>query len=110
MKKIKWEKIPEKTSPFGGTSGGNYVTYLDGGYISYQPERKDNLLEDIAEMLTGDSTKSDETALYDGDKWRVLWGDHREAYEQVIPKGMEACVELYKKLKPEHGAAKWSSG
>lgn len=109
MKKVKWEKIPESPSLFGGMRGGNYLTKFEGGYVSYQPNQRDNILEDINEMLTGDDKKSDETALYDGKKWRILWGDHREAYEQAIPDGMEACIELYEKLKPEHGASKWST-
>jgi len=109
---VKWRKIKETPSIFGGMGGGNYVLSNKDIMISYQPNIRDNIFEDIGTMLTGDDTKSDETALmFDEngkDVWCVLKGDWRKDYEKLFP-DKKKCIAFYKKMKPKHGFDKWST-
>lgn len=108
---VKWEHIPVSYGMFG-PRGGNYILTADWGIISYQPWEAENtgrnVFEDINVALTGDTRQDTETALHDGKTWRILWGDHRKAYEKVFP-DLEACIKLYETLKPKYGSTKWST-
>jgi general stress protein YciG len=90
--KAKWEYIKPRHEPFG----------VSGGRVDF--------LEDLATALTGDQKQDAETALYTEDDglWRILWGDHRKAYENAFPSKQE-CLKVYERLKPEHGSSKWST-
>lgn len=112
MSKVIWKKIPVREGMLGLT-GGNRVLSGKGFYISYQDFSKggrSEVFEDLNTLITGDSKKDIETALYDEetDKWMILWGDHREAYEEAYP-SKKRCLEVYKKLAPKYRSAKWST-
>src|SRR4030067_2172246 len=95
-----WDKIPVELTPFG-SSGGNLVLDGKGWRISYQDFEEGGrilVLEDIAEKVTGDTRRDVETALYYDEHWFILWGDHRKEYEKAFPKGLKACIAVYKKL------------
>lgn len=114
--KNKWKKMPVTPNIFGTMSGGNYILQSDDIFISYQPwedvDTRDDIFEGLATMLTGDDTKSDETALkyeIDGkDVWCILKGDFRKDYEKLFP-DKDKCIAFYKKMKPKHGFDKWST-
>ncbi len=112
MSKVTWEKVPVSIGLFGGMCGGNHLLSGDGWYISYQDFSEGGrveVIESLNETLTGDTRRGDETALYDGKTWRILWGDHRKDYETVFGEGLEACIAVYDSLKPEYGCDKWST-
>lgn len=107
---VVWKKIPVTYSAFG-VSGGNMVLKAEDVFISYQDFKEGGRAEMFEVMnvaLTGDTRRDDETALYVNDKWMILWGDHRKAYEKVFP-DKKKCIALYKKLKPKYGCEKWST-
>jgi len=43
-----------------------------------------------------------ETALVVNKKYYILSGDFTKEYEEVIDKGLEACLEIFKKYKDEN--------
>lgn len=109
---IAWKRIPVQEGIFG-ISGGNSILSGDGFYISYQDFTKGGraeLFETLNVALTGDMRRDDETALHDEvtNKWHILWGDHRKAYEKTFP-DKEACLAVYKKLAKKHNCDKWST-
>lgn len=108
----KFKKVPVRLGVFGA-AGGNYILHITKkSYISYQPFTeggRGELLEAINEGITGDTRRTDETALYDGKTWRILWGDWRKDYQKLAPKGVKACIKFYESMKPEHGCDKWST-
>lgn len=113
-KQIVWHKKPA-TYTMLGVQGGNWLYKPRSNsrwFISYQDFSgggRDEFMEVLNTVFTGDSRRDDETALYDGRVWRILWGDHRRAYEKAIPNGLEGCIKTYEKLKPKHGCKKWST-
>lgn len=81
------------------------VTRGEGFYVSYSQKRPD-LSKDIDDLLAlfGRPTPKDlpETALCVEDTDRtfgrafyILYGDHREAYKRLLPKGLEACMQYF---------------
>lgn len=82
-------------------SGSNYLLEGEGFYISYNSHPGGGI-----NFFMADDGR-DETALCiekeNGDRlWLILNGDFRKEYEERFPKGLDACIELYQKLKQEH--------
>jgi|GEM_PF-3904192 len=63
--------------------------YGDGFYVSYANGRD----------IFGDWMN--ETALYDGDEWRILEGNWLDEYEPLVPRGLAACIEFYESKSGE---------
>lgn len=72
-------------------------------YISYNKSTGNqighSIFTDIGNMLGGDFKDGEETALKNErtGEWFILEGDFREEYEKAFPKGLEACLKVYKK-------------
>ena len=84
--------------------GSNQILDAGNFYISYNgyPDNK-NFLGELAALLSGDESMKDireETALYDGKKWRILNGDFREEYEAAYP-DWKNCLAVYRKHKAQ---------
>lgn len=77
----------------------NQILQGEGFYVSYNPNTgmAHAGLSDLVNMLGGDVTDGEETALYDGTVWRILSGDFRKEYEKAFAKGLDGCLEVYKK-------------
>ena len=84
----------------------NEVMNGKGFYISYNP----NPCADIS--LFNSDNGSDETALVKPDdpdnKYRILNGDYRKEYEELVPQGFEACLNFYNERKSDLGSS-WST-
>lgn len=81
--------------------GSNDLLRGDGFYISYCPAPG-------AVMALFDSDDGGpETALcHDGCHF-ILNGDFREAYERLVPLGLEACKQFYEQ-QSAHAESRWS--
>ncbi len=79
------------------TSQGNSVLDGDGFFVSYNPSPGMGL-----SMFKGDGG-SDETALVRPDdeknKYRILNGDFRQEYEDLVDKGFNACLAIFEQNK-----------
>lgn len=107
-----WIKVPVRSNGFEMV-GGNFILENEDVLISYQDFSEGgraDVFEALNIMLTGDTRQDDETALHDRttDKWHILWGDHRKAYEKAFP-DLKKCLAVYNKLKPKYNCEKWSS-
>lgn len=83
----------------------NYKLEGDGFFINYNP----NPGAEIA-SFRGDN-RSSETALVEKAEdrnYRILNGDFRKEYEELAPKGFEACLEFYDKMAPKYNST-WST-
>ena len=92
------------------TNQGNEIIEGDGFYVSYV-SHKNNYWRGVS-VFESDNA-SDETALYKPNadldvKWRILNGDFRKEYEKLVPKGFDACVKFFDKMKKKHKST-WSS-
>lgn len=81
----------------------NELLQADGWYVSYNKTAgasKEDALGDLAQLIggifTGEGEPQEETALYDGKKWRILKGDYRKEYEQAFP-DWDECLKVYHK-------------
>ena len=87
---------------FESTNGGNEVLEGDGFFISYHPT------PGVGISFFESDDGSDETALVKEDsdiKYRILNGDYRKEYEELIPQGFEACLAFYEKMCVEHDSS-----
>lgn len=89
--KIKWEITPM----------GNYILNGKGFFISYNSNPGGGI-----SMFDGDYG-SDETAIVTDKGYSILNGDFREEYEKLVPEGLDACIDFYK--KHEEDKSSWSS-
>jgi hypothetical protein len=113
----------------GGTIGAQVSTWVrpdphapnlireisSTAYISFNQRVKASPFTEIGNLLLqleGSEPNLDdeqtETALYSDGVWRILKGDFRHDYDQVIAGGLPACIALYNKLKVEH-RSNWST-
>jgi hypothetical protein len=80
----------------------NQVLAGDGFYISYNETT----------IIFGSFFSSDdvgpETALCYNGRFDILNGDFREAYERLVPEGLEACKRFYQQ-QSAHFASKWTT-
>lgn len=87
-------------------AGNNYTLRGDGFYISYIPAGTDPGPMDILASVVWDESNSrqqaGETALCVGETYPklknaffILVGDYRRQYEELLPKGIQACLEFY---------------
>ena len=89
-----WKKV---------VGGNNYILSEGTFYISYNPNTANDMMSRFFTQLANSSGRNvqdgEETALTDTikDKWFILEGDFRKEYEEAFPKGLEACMEVYKK-------------
>lgn len=81
--------------------GGNAILQCEGFSISYNPHPGQGL--SIFESDDG----GPETALIVNDKFFILNGDWRTQYEELIPKGVEACLQFYRDHADAHRSS-WS--
>ncbi len=99
MTQLKWEQGPTANETLQG----------EGFYISYNPNPSAAPGMEIWSMF-GDNTK-EETALCFNDKGRdkflVLNGDFRNQYAELVPQGLQACIDLYFANPERH--SEWSS-
>ncbi len=81
----------------------NYVKRFGGFAISYNPNVQVGIVGAFDDVFCPAKAADDpqETALIDieNDKWMVLKGDHRKAYEQAAKHGLVACKAYYNKKK-----------
>ncbi len=86
------------------TGNGNEVLTADWGYISYNQNTANDEMCQFATIICnifgGDVDDGEETALYDGQKWRILTGDFREQYKKAFP-DFKKCLKVYNKYKKE---------
>jgi hypothetical protein len=103
----KWEKQPRNI--FGG--GGNFILRPDRTEefcISFQP---DGNASGISFFFFASETDEGETAIcdyrksYNEAKYYILNGDHREAYEALINKGFNSCLDYYCQNKDLFGSS-----
>ena len=83
----------------------NELLYGEGFFISYNPKPGGNIPSFEAD------NRGDETALVvPGDKkeYRILNGDFRKEYLELVPKGLEACIKFFDENEPEHGSS-WTT-
>lgn len=82
-----------------GGIGGNVILQVDDSFfISYNPD-----LSGLGEFFDADGGGA-ETALVNSQdyiEYRILNGDFRAQYEEVIEQGFEACLAIYEKLREE---------
>ena len=95
------------------STGHNEIRLGKGFYISYNGNHLMRMLNK-AEGLpnTGLSSEQPETALvltkkvapnkHVQTKFLILAGDHREAYEKLIPKGKKACLKFFEQQSKSH--------
>lgn len=70
-------------------------------YISYNPDTRG------IDFMRGDEPL--ETAIVKDDKYYILNGDFRAEYEEVIDKGFDACLRVYKAHKDKYDSS-WTTG
>lgn len=78
----------------------NDVLECDGFLVSYQPK---DLLREYDRLMGHAPSSMDsanpETALIvkgERNRYLILRGDHREAYERLAPSGLEACLAYFR--------------
>lgn len=82
--------------------GGNYVYKGDGFYVSFNPDTSFGTLGFMG------SYAGSETALHDDKQWRILNGDWRSDYQELVPNGLQACIDFYESKRAEH-RCNWST-
>ncbi len=94
---------------------GNEVLDGDGFYISFNENKYNSVVlapfHTALTTLTGDDRFmeiSEETALCVDRKYYILRGDFRKEYEELVPKGLNACMKFYKKNKKKYQSV-WST-
>lgn len=95
---IKWRRNVAH-SMFGGTSV-NHVLEAPDFYISFNEAPPD------FGMGFGSDDGGEETALCKGGKYFILNGDFRKQYEELVPKGFEACFAFFEK---QNNVSSWST-
>jgi hypothetical protein len=105
--------VKHSQNPVWLMNGRNYLLEGDGFYISYNPDTSGgHLLTDFANMLGGNLTDGEETALVQQTKERniyhILTGDFRDDYEKLVGKGWKACYAFFKSKRKDHGN-NWST-
>lgn len=89
------------------TGAPNEIMACEGFFISYNPGRERNPLDDIlcslGKIQEGNLGRP-ETAIVvldsskiTGCKHLILYGDYREDYQKIAEKGLEACLVLFSK-------------
>src|SRR5688572_16805570 len=80
---VAWTRIPD---------GNNMILENDKFRISYNPiagadnfNPAERFAQLMGGMFNGEGEPQEETALYDGDVWRILLGDFRKEYEKAWP-------------------------
>ena len=96
--KTSWKRI---SSPFGST---NFILNGDGFYISFNPDPGANVLG----AMFGSDDCGPETALVNVDKFYILDGDFRAAYERLVGIGYAACKAFYDQ-QSAHADSSWAS-
>ena len=75
-------------------------------HISYNPDSSKShgteLLTMLGNVLGGDVTDGEETALCYKGRFDILEGDFRKEYAVAFPKGLTACKRVFKKHEEEH--------
>lgn len=86
-----------------GWLGGGYNSVLrsEGFYVSYNPQPSPDF-----DSFQADNN-GDETALVKENNFYILNGDFRKEYEELEPKGFDACYDFYTS-KPELKSS-WSN-
>ena len=99
-KKIEWVKLVN-----------NSILEGSGFYISYNKRTGASEMRDsmtiLANALGGNVKDGEETALKDGEIWKILEGDYREEYEEAFP-SIVKCRAVYDKYKDKH-RSNWST-
>lgn len=103
MKKASWKKHTY-----------NEVLKGEGFAISYNPNTQAvpgmAEIQKLGELLSGGQLPAktpEETALIKDDQFLILNGDFRKEYEELLPKGYEACKEFYESRQTLQ--SKWSN-
>jgi len=97
------------------TAAGNEILDGDEFYISFNENKYNSVVlapfYTALTTLTGDDRFmkiSEETALCVDGKYYILRGDFRKEYEELVPKGLDACIKFYKKNKKKYQSI-WST-
>lgn len=69
--------------------GRNYVLKSNGFHISYNPQPSPDFTTFQAD------NNGDETALVKEDDYYILNGDFRKEYDELEPKGFDACYDFF---------------
>ena len=85
------------------TYGRNYVLECESFYISYNPS-----LGHVLGSSFAPDTCDGETALCKDRKFYILNGDYRKQYEELFPKGFEACYDFFKQQSKDK-VSSWSN-
>lgn len=98
-----WEKISK-----------NEVLRGEGFFISFLPSSGREVFSDFGpfgHFFSGDNDGGSETAIVvpngENNRYYILNGDFREAYESLVPKGKEACIAFYNQHPENHSS--WST-
>jgi hypothetical protein len=100
-----WNTAADPDTPANNKDALNMQLEGDGTFfISYLPS-----IEDANEAFGLDKGgRGDETALvqrgtnfFGLNRYFILVGDHREAYEKLVDKGFAACLEYYENHREE---------
>lgn len=94
---MKWDKMP-----MGLLGGGNETLQGKDFHISYNP------CPGFVISWFGSDTGGPETALCKGNKFYILNGDHRAAYEKIVHKGFKACLAFFREKEKTSGSS-WTS-
>lgn len=94
---LTWERVPGN---FGG--GGNSILHGDGFYISFNPS------PGCGVSFFSSDDGGPETALCYDDRFDILNGDFRDAYERLVPSGLDACKKFYAQ-QSAHADSSWTT-
>lgn len=99
---MNWEP---KINYFGKQS--NFILRGDGFKISYNPDTQSST---IIDCFSGDKNADgsyQETALLYKGNFYILNGDFRKEYEELVPKGYQACYDFF--LSKSEFKSSWSN-
>lgn len=89
---------------------GPSITECDGFYITYMRETGGGPLLLRFFFASGDAGGEETALVKDGKflKFRILKGDWRKEYANLIPNGWQTCLRFFDEQRGQHGSV-WTS-